>query len=138
MNDNGDSIKHAVEMTEVKSELKQINETMNNIQRTLSELVAIDKKIAEVSMENKNIQKEVVLIWQKYDSVNEWQKSVDRELNRAHGARSVTTWVVSFIQMLAITIGGYVALELNKTQRVNDVQDSRLQANEQRLNNLNK
>jgi len=126
-------IKAAVEMAEVKTGLLNIQTSVVQIQQTLQELVKIDVRIAQVTSQNQNLQDELITAWKKIDDINQWRVDVDKSLNRAHGARSIISIVVGFIQILALSIGSYVAIELVRTQRINDVQDSKIDYLESRI-----
>lgn len=112
----------AVEMTKLAMDVKNIKESLSDIQRALTELVKIDKDISGIMLQNQNIQKEIKTVWDRYDTVKEWQVIVDASLNQAKGARNIINLVLGFIQIVVVAAGGWLFVKLDEARTDNVIQ----------------
>ena len=129
-----EAVQRAVELTELRTGMQNIDRRLTEIYTAVSEIVKLDKTIAEMAVQNSVVQKEVALIWQRHDAMKVWQTDVDKQLNRATGARGIITIVLAFIQMIIVAVGGYFGVEILNSSRINSVQEQRINAMETRLN----
>jgi tetrahydromethanopterin S-methyltransferase subunit F len=65
----------AVELAQLKEQVKTVGENVAEIKSTMSALISLDKTIAELAIYSKQTQDNIRLLWERYDEVKSWQGS---------------------------------------------------------------
>jgi len=112
----------AVKMAELAMDMRNVKDSLSEIQKALAELVKIDKDISGIMLQSQQINKDIKTIWDRYDAVKVWQGEVDKTLNKASGGRAVVNVVLSFVQVVVIGFGGWLFLRLDDARTDNIIQ----------------
>lgn len=70
----------AIELAQLKEQMKAIGGNVSDIKDALSALTSLDKTIAEVVIHHKQTQDNVQLLWKRHDESQAWQLAHEREV----------------------------------------------------------
>lgn len=79
MADNEQAV--AVELTQLREQVKTIGENVSEIKATMTALISLDKTIAELAIYSKQTQDNVRLLWERFEESKQWQQAHERELH---------------------------------------------------------
>lgn len=74
--------KVAVELAQLKEQVKTVGENVSEIKATMTALISLDKTIAELAIYSKQTQDNIRLLWERHDEVKSWQSAHESDTAR--------------------------------------------------------
>lgn len=131
----------AIELTRLREQIKSVASDIGDIKIAISQIVTLDKTLAELTIHNQMAQKNMDTMWVKYDELKSQTTTTDREIksfvNRFRGGAWVIAIMGGTVQAAVFGVTMWVFSHVSDNDVVNRLQQQRIEQLEKRLEGLN-
>jgi len=136
-----DAQEFAIELTQLREQIKSVAADICDIKTDISQIITLDKTLAELTIHNQMAQKNMDTLWVKYDELKSKTSTMDHEvkafMNRFQGGARVLALIGGTIQAAVLGVTMWVFSHVNDGNVVNRLQQQRIEQLEKRLEGLN-
>ena len=130
----------AIELTQLREQIKSVATDIGDIKTAISQIVTLDKTLAELTIHNQMAQKNMDALWVKYDELKTKTSTMDNEVksfvNRFRGGALVLGIMGGAVQAAVFGVTMWVFSHVNDGDIVNRLQQQRIEQLEKRLESL--
>lgn len=127
----------AIELTQLREQIKSVASDIGDIKTAISQIVTLDKTLAELTIHNQMAQKNMDALWVKYDELKSKTTTMDHEVesfvNRFHGGARVIALMSGVAQAAVFGVTMWVFSHVTDNDIVNRLQQQRIEQLEKRL-----
>ena len=127
----------AIELTQLREQIKSVASDIGDIKTAISQIVTLDKTLAELTIHNQTAQKNMDALWTKYDELKTKITTMDHEVksfvNRLRGGALVIGVMGGAIQAAVFGVTMWVFSHVTDGDIVNKLQQQRIEQLEKRL-----
>ena len=127
----------AIELSQLREQLKFVASDIGDIKTAISQIVTLDKTLAELSIHNQLAQKNMDALWTKYDELKTKTTTMDHEVkdfvSRFRGGAWVMGLMGGAVQATVFGVTMWVFSHVNDNEIVNKLQQQRIEQLEKRL-----
>lgn len=127
----------AIELSQLREQIKFVASDIGDIKTAISQIVTLDKTLAELTIYNQTAQKNMDALWTKYDELRTKTTTMDHEVksfvNRFRGGAWVIALVGSAVQAAIFGVTIWVFSHVTDGDIVNKLQQQRIEQLEKRL-----
>lgn len=145
----------AVELAQLREQLNSIGATVDEIKQNVSQIMTLDRTIAEMGVRNEQSQREIATIWNRLDNHKSWTEHHDKEsmevrskidtsirdvdskfeavVNKGRGAFWLAGIVISIVQVVMTTAIIWTFTHVSDADSLNRVQEYRIEQLEKKL-----
>lgn len=127
----------AIELTQLREQIKSVASDIGDIKTAISQIVTLDKTLAELTIHNQMAQKNMDALWVKYDELKSKTTTMDHEVesfvNRFHGGARVMALMSGVAQAAVFGVTMWVFSHVTDNDIVNRLQQQRIEQLEKRL-----
>lgn len=131
----------AIELTQLREQIKSVASDIGDIKIAISQIVTLDKTLAELTIHNQTAQKNMDTLWVKYDELKSQTTTMDHEVksfvNRFRGGAWVVAIMGGAVQTAVFGVTIWVFSNVSDNDVVNRLQQQRIEQLEKRLEGLN-
>lgn len=130
----------AIELTQLREQIKSVATDISDIKTAISQIVTLDKTLAELTIHNQMAQKNMDALWVKYDELKSKTTTMDHEVksfvNRFRGGAWVMALIGGAVQAAVFGVTMWVFSHVSDNDIVNRLQQQRIEQLEKRLEGL--
>ena len=130
----------AIELTQLREQIKSVATDIGDIKTAISQIVTLDKTLAELTIHNQTAQKNMDALWVKYDELKSKTTTMDHEVksfvNRFRGGALVLGLMGGAVQAAVFGVTMWVFSHVSEGDIVNRLQQQRIEQLEKRLESL--
>ena len=127
----------AIELTQLREQIKSVATDIGDIKTAISQIVTLDKTLAELTIHNQTAQKNMDALWTKYDELKTKTTTMDNEVksfvNRLRGGALVIGVMGGAVQAAVFGVTMWVFSHVTDGDIVNKLQQQRIEQLEKRL-----
>ena len=127
----------AIELSQLREQIKFVASDIGDIKTAISQIVTLDKTLAELTIHNQTAQKNMDALWTKYDELRTKTTTMDHEVksfvNRFRGGALVIGVMGGAVQAAVFGVTMWVFSHVTDGDIVNKLQQQRIEQLEQRL-----
>ena len=127
----------AIELSQLREQIKFVASDIGDIKTAISQIVTLDKTLAELTIHNQTAQKNMDTLWTKYDALRTKTTTMDHEVksfvNRFRGGALVIGVMGGAVQAAVFGVTMWVFSHVTDGDIVNKLQQQRIEQLEQRL-----
>lgn len=127
----------AIELTQLREQIKSVATDIGDIKTAISQIVTLDKTLAELTIHNQMAQKNMDALWVKYDELKSKTTTMDHEVecfvNRFRGGARVVALMSGVAQAAVFSVTMWVFSHVSDNDIVNRLQQQRIEQLEKRL-----
>ena len=127
----------AIELSQLREQIKFVASDIGDIKTAISQIVTLDKTLAELTIHNQTAQKNMDALWVKYDELKTKTTTMDHEvksfMNRFRGGAWVITLMGGTAQAVVFGVTMWVFSHVTDGDIVNKLQQQRIEQLEKRL-----
>ena len=127
----------AIELTQLREQIKSVATDIGDIKTAISQIVTLDKTLAELTIHNQIAQKNMATLWVKYDELKSKTITMDHEVksfvNRVRGGAWVMAIMGGAVQAAVFGVTMWVFSHVSDNDIVNRLQQQRIEQLEKRL-----
>jgi len=127
----------AIELTQLREQIKSVATDIGDIKTAISQIVTLDKTLAELTIHNQMAQKNMDALWVKYDELKSKTTTMDHEVksfvNRFRGGAWVMALMGGAVQAAVFGVTMWVFSHVSDNDIVNRLQQQRIEQLEKRL-----
>lgn len=127
----------AIELTQLREQIKSVASDIGDIKTAISQIVTLDKTLAELTIHNQMAQKNMDALWVKYDELKSKTTTMGHEVesfvNRFHGGARVMALMSGVAQAAVFGVTMWVFSHVTDNDIVNRLQQQRIEQLEKRL-----
>ena len=127
----------AVELSQLREQIKFVASDIGDIKTAISQIVTLDKTLAELTIHNQTAQKNMDTLWTKYDELKTKTTTMDHEVksfvNRFRGGALVIGIMGGAVQAAVFGVTMWVFSHVTDGDIVNKLQQQRIEQLEKRL-----
>ena len=127
----------AIELSQLREQIKFVASDIGDIKTAISQIVTLDKTLAELTIHNQTAQKNMDALWTKYDELRTKTTTMDDEVksfvNRFRGGAQTIALVGSAVQAAILGVTMWVFSHVTDSDIVNKLQQQRIEQLEKRL-----
>lgn len=127
----------AIELTQLREQIKSVASDIGDIKTAISQIVTLDKTLAELTIHNQMTQKNMDTLWTKYDELKTKTATMDHEVksfvNRFRGGALVMGVMGGAVQTAVFGVTMWVFSHVNDNDIINKLQQQRIEQLEKRL-----
>jgi hypothetical protein len=127
----------AIELSQLREQIKFVASDIGDIKTAISQIVTLDKTLAELTIHNQMAQKNMDALWTKYDELKTKTTTIDHEVksfvNRFRGGALVMGVMGGAVQAAVFGVTMWVFSHVTDNDIVNKLQQQRIEQLEKRL-----
>lgn len=127
----------AIELTQLREQIKSVATDIGDIKTAISQIVTLDKTLAELTIHNQTAQKNMDTLWTKYDELRTKTTTMDHEVksfvNRFRGGALAIGVMGGAVQAAVFGVTMWVFSHVTDNDIVNRLQQQRIEQLEKRL-----
>lgn len=127
----------AIELSQLREQIKFVASDIGDIKTAISQIVTLDKTLAELTIHNQMAQKNMDALWVKYDELKTKTTTMDHEVksfvNRFRGGAWVMALMGGAVQAAVFGVTMWVFSHVTDGDIVNKLQQQRIEQLEKRL-----
>ena len=127
----------AIELTQLREQIKSVASDIGDIKTDISQIVTLDKTLAELTIHNQTIQKNMDALWVKYDELKTKTTTMDHDVksfvNKFQGGARVIGIMGGAVQAAVFGVTMWVFSHVNDNDIINKLQQQRIEQLEKRL-----
>ena len=127
----------AIELSQLREQIKFVASDIGDIKTAISQIVTLDKTLAELTIHNQTAQKNMDALWTKYDELKTKTTTMDNEVksfvNRLRGGALVIGVMGGAVQAAVFGVTMWVFSHVTDGDIVNKLQQQRIEQLEKRL-----
>lgn len=127
----------AVELSRLREQIKFVASDIGDIKIAISQIVTLDKTLAELTIHNQTAQKNMDALWTKYDELRTKTTTMDHEVksfvNRFRGGAWALALMGGVVQAAVFGVTMWVFSHVTDNDVVNQLQQHRIERLEKRL-----
>jgi hypothetical protein len=127
----------AIELSQLREQIKFVASDICDIKTAISQIVTLDKTLAELTIHNQTTQKNMDALWVKYDELKTKTTTMDHEVksfvNRFRGGAWVLALTGGAVQAAVFGVTMWVFSHVTDGDIVNKLQQQRIDQLEKRL-----
>ena len=127
----------AIELTQLREQIKSVAVDIGDIKTAISQIVTLDKTLAELTIHNQTAQKNMDALWVKYDELKSSTTTMDHEIksfmNRFRGGVWTLAIMGGAVQTVVFGVTMWVFSHVSDSDIVNRLQQQRIEQLEKRL-----
>ena len=127
----------AIELSQLREQIKFVASDIGDIKTAISQIVTLDKTLAELTIHNQTAQKNMDTLWTKYDELKTKTTTMDHEVksfvNRFRGGAWVIAIMGGAVQAAVFGVTMWVFSHVTDGDIVNKLQQQRIEQLEKRL-----
>lgn len=127
----------AIELSQLREQIKFVASDISDIKTAISQIVTLDKTLAELTIHNQTAQKNMEALWTKYDELKTKTTTMDHEVksfvNRFRGGALVIGVMGGAVQAAVFGVTMWVFSHVTDGDIVNKLQQQRIEQLEKRL-----
>ena len=127
----------AIELSQLREQIKFVASDIGDIKTAISQIVTLDKTLAELTIHNQTAQKNMDTLWTKYDELKTKTTTMDHEVesfvNRFRGGALVIGVMGGAVQAAVFGVTMWVFSHVADNDIVNKLQQQRIEQLEKRL-----
>ena len=127
----------AIELSQLREQIKFVASDIGDIKTAISQIVTLDKTLAELTIHNQTAQKNMDALWTKYDELRTKTTTMDHEVksfvNRFRGGALVIGVMGGVVQAAVFGVTMWVFSHVTDGDIVNKLQQQRIEQLEKRL-----
>ena len=131
----------AIELSQLREQIKFVASDIGDIKTAISQIVTLDKTLAELTIHNQTAQKNMDALWTKYDELKTNTTTMDHEIksfvNRFRGGAWTLAIMGGAVQTVVFGVTMWVFSHVSDSDIVNRLQQQRIEQLEKRLEGLN-
>lgn len=126
-----------IELSQFREQIKFVASDIGDIKIAISQIVTLDKTLAELTIHNQMAQKNMDTLWTKYDELKTKTTTMDHEVksfvNRFRGGALVIGVMGGAVQAAVFGVTMWVFSHVTDNDIVNKLQQQRIEQLEKRL-----
>lgn len=130
----------AIELTQLREQINSVATDIGDIKIAISQIVTLDKTLAELTIHNQTAQKNVDALWVNYNELKSKTTTMDHEVksfvNRFRGGALVLGLMSGAVQAAVFGVTMWVFSHVNDNDIINRLQQQRIEQLEKRLESL--
>ena len=127
----------AIELTQLREQIKSVASDIGDIKTAISQIVTLDKTLAELTIHNQMAQKNMDALWTKYDELKTKTTTMDHNVesfvNKFRGGALVIGIMGGAVQATVFGVTMWVLSHVNDNDIINKLQQQRIEQLEKRL-----
>ena len=127
----------ATELSQLREQIKFVASDIGDIKTAISQIVTLDKTLAELTIHNQTTQKNMDALWTKYDELKTKTTTMDHDVqsfvNKFQGGAWVVGIIGSAVQTAVFGVTMWVFSHVNDNDIINKLQQQRIEQLEKRL-----
>ena len=127
----------AIELTQLREQIKSVATDIGDIKTAISQIVTLDKTLAELTIHNQTAQKNMDALVVKYDELKSKTTTMDHEVksfvNQFRGGARVMVLMGGAVQAAVFGVTMWVFSHVSDNDIVNRLQQQRIEQLEKRL-----
>ena len=127
----------AIELSQLREQIKFVASDIGDIKTAISQIVTLDKTLAELTIHNQMAQKNMDALWVKHDELKTKTTTMDHEVksfvNRFRGGALVIGVMGGAVQAAVFGVTMWVFSHVTDGDIVNKLQQQRIEQLEKRL-----
>ena len=127
----------AIELSQLREQIKFVASDIGDIKTAISQIVTLDKTLAELTIHNQTAQKNMDALWVKYDELKSDTTTMDHEIksfvNRFRGGAWALAIMGGAVQTVVFGVTMWVFSHVSDSDIVNRLQQQRIEQLEKRL-----
>lgn len=127
----------AIELSQLREQIKFVASDIGDIKTAISQIVTLDKTLAELTIHNQTAQKNMDALWTKYDELRTKTTTMDHEVksfvNRFRGGALVIGVMSGAVQAAVVGVTMWVFSHVTDGDIANKLQQQRIEQLEKRL-----
>ena len=127
----------AIELSQLREQIKFVASDIGDIKTAISQIVTLDKTLAELTIHNQTAQKNMDTLWTKYDELKTKTTTMDHEVksfvNRFRGGAWAMALMGGAVQAVVFGVTMWVFSHVTDGDIVNKLQQQRIEQLEKRL-----
>ena len=127
----------AIELSQLREQIKFVASDIGDIKTAISQIVTLDKTLAELTIHNQTAQKNMDTLWTKYDELKTKTTTMDHEVksfvNRFRGGAWTLAIIGGAVQTVVFGVTMWVFSHVSDNDIVNRLQQQRIEQLEKRL-----
>lgn len=127
----------AIELTQLREQIKSVASDIGDIKTAISQIVTLDKTLAELTIHNQMAQKNMDALWTKYDELKTKTTTMDHDVksfvNKFRGGAWVMGIMGGAVQAAVFGVTMWVFSHVNDNDIINKLQQQRIEQLEKRL-----
>ena len=127
----------AIELSQLREQIKFVASDIGDIKTAISQIVTLDKTLAELTIHNQTAQKNMDALWTKYDELKTKTTTMDHEVksfvNRLRGGAWALAIMGGAVQTVVFGVTMWVFSHVSDNDIVNRLQQQRIEQLEKRL-----
>ena len=127
----------AIELSQLREQIKFVASDIGDIKTAISQIVTLDKTLAELTIHNQTAQKNMDALWTKYDELKTKTTTMDHEVksfvNRFRGGALAIGVMGGAAQAAVFGVTMWVFSHVTDGDIVNKLQQQRIEQLEKRL-----
>ena len=127
----------AIELTQLREQIKSVAVDIGDIKTAISQIVTLDKTLAELTIHNQTAQKNMDALWVKYDELKSNTATMDHEIksfvNRFRGGVWALAIMGGAVQTVVFGVTMWVFSHVTDGDILNRLQQQRIEQLEKRL-----
>ena len=130
----------AIELSQLREQIKFVASDIGDIKTAISQIVTLDKTLAELTIHNQTTQKNMDALWTKYDELKTKTTTMDHDVesfvNKFRGGALVMALMGGAVQAAVFGVTMWVFSHVSDNDIVNKLQQQRIEQLEKRLEGL--
>ena len=127
----------AIELTQLREQIKSVATDISDIKTAISQIVTLDKTLAELTIHNQTAQKNMDALLVKYDELKTRTTTMDHDVksfvNKFRGGALVLGLMGGAVQAVVFGVTMWVFSHVSDNDIVNRLQQQRIEQLEKRL-----
>lgn len=127
----------AIELTQLREQIKSVATDISDIKTAISQIVTLDKTLAELTIHNQTAQKNMDALLVKYDELKTKTTTMDHDVksfvNKFRGGALVLGLMGGAVQAVVFGVTMWVFSHVSDNDIVNRLQQQRIEQLEKRL-----
>ena len=127
----------AIELSQLREQIKFVASDIGDIKTAISQIVTLDKTLAELTIHNQTAQKNMDTLWTKYDELKTKTTTMDHDVksfvNKFRGGALVLGLMGGAVQAVIFGVTMWVLAHVTDGDIVNKLQQQRIEQLEKRL-----
>ena len=127
----------AIELSQLREQIKFVASDIGDIKTAISQIVTLDKTLAELTIHNQTAQKNMDTLWTKYDELKTKTTTMDHDVksfvNKFRGGALVLGLMGGAVQAAVFGVTMWVFSHVSDNDIVNRLQQQRIEQLEKRL-----
>ena len=127
----------AIELSQLREQIKFVASDIGDIKTAISQIVTLDKTLAELTIHNQTAQKNMDALWTKYDELKSNTTTMGHEIksfvNRFRGGAWALAIMGGAVQTVVFGVTMWVFSHVSDSDIVNRLQQQRIEQLEKRL-----